>query len=76
MKTISEHDATIVAGGLSALGAIGAVGGFVLAGALTMHPVAAIAGGAAGYVGGELLDEAVDDALANIGNNPDENPGK
>ncbi len=63
MNVLSEHEATLVSGGVSALGVIGAVGGFVAGALLTHHPVVAIAGGAAGYVGGEMLNQAIDDAL-------------
>lgn len=76
MHILTEHESTIVSGGLSALGAIGAVSGFVIAGLATRHPVAAVAGGAAGYVGGEMLDQAIDDALADPAPDPGETPGK
>ena len=36
----------------------------------------AVNGGAAGYVGGEMLDQAIDDALADPAPGPGESPGK
>ena len=74
MHTLTEHQVSMVSGG-SLLGAIGAVGGFVLAGLATHHPVLAVAGGAAGYVAGETLNQAVDDALADPAGGPEETPG-
>lgn len=64
MNLLSEYEATLVSGGVSALGVIGAVAGAAAGGFLTQNPVGAIAGGAAGYVGGEMLNQAVDDALS------------